>query len=255
MSLLTGTYLLIVGRGGLVFVTFLCATFVVLLRPVVSAPLVVALCAAVILLPEYVAAWDVTGQQWIIGTPALLISLAMCGVRANAVTQIALFQARAEVEQLAAERERLRIVRDLHDLLGHSLTTVVVKAELALRLVSRDPDRAAAEMADVADLARQGLADVRATVAGHREVSLAGELATAREVLRAARIHAELPTAVDGVSGGGCASASAGWCAKASPTRCGAGRPNCGSGWPAAPSRLRTTGWEPTAQSQSAAVG
>jgi two-component system, NarL family, sensor histidine kinase DesK len=137
MSLLTGTYLLIAGRGGLVFVTFLCVTFVVLPRPVVSAPLMVALCAAVILLPEYVAAWDVTGQQWIIGTPALLISLAMCGVRANAVTQIALFQARAEVEQLAlaAERERLRIVRDLHDLLGHSLTTVVVKAELALRLV------------------------------------------------------------------------------------------------------------------------
>jgi hypothetical protein len=78
----------------------------------------------VILLPEYVAAWDVTGQQWIIGTPALLISLAMCGVRANAVTQIALFQARAEVEQLAAERERLRIASDLHDLLGHSLSTV-----------------------------------------------------------------------------------------------------------------------------------
>ena len=201
MSVLTGTYLLIAGRGGLVFVTFLCVTFVVLPRPVVSAPLLVALCAAVILLPEYVAAWDVTGQQWIIGTPALLISLAMCGVRANAVTQIALIQARAEVEQLAAERERLRIVRDPHDLLGHSLTTVVVKAELAGRLVSRDPDRAAAEMAEVADLARQGLADVRATVAGYREVSLADELATAREVLRAAGIQAELPTAVDGVPG------------------------------------------------------
>lgn len=56
--------------------------------------------------------------------PALLILLAMYGVRANAVTQIALFQARAEVEQLAAERERLRIASDLHDLLGHSLSTV-----------------------------------------------------------------------------------------------------------------------------------
>lgn len=102
---------------------------------------------------------------------------------------------------MAAEQERLRIARDLHDLLGHALTTVTVKAELASRLATRDPERAAQEMAQVAELARQGLADVRAAVAGYREVSLATEIAVAREVLTAAGIRAELPPSTEEVPG------------------------------------------------------
>jgi two-component system sensor histidine kinase DesK len=93
----------------------------------------------------------------------------------------------------------LRIGRDLHDILGHALTTVVVKSELARRLVPAEPERAAAEMGEVAGLARQSLADVRATVAGYREMSLFTELATAREILRAAGIEAELPATVESV--------------------------------------------------------
>jgi two-component system sensor histidine kinase DesK len=112
---------------------------------------------------------------------------------------VALRAAREEVARLAAEQERLRIARDIHDLLGHSLTTVTVKAQLARRLVNRDPDRAETEIAQVEQLARQSLADVRAVVAGYREVSLAVELATAREVLMAAGIAAEVPRAVDQV--------------------------------------------------------
>lgn len=97
------------------------------------------------------------------------------------------------------QQERLRIARDLHDLLGHSLTTVSVKAELAARLVTIDPQRAAEEMLQVAELARQGLADVRTTVTGYREMSLIAELASAREVLAAAGMTAQLPASVEDV--------------------------------------------------------
>ena len=75
---------------------------------------------------------------------------------------------------MAVEQERARFARDLHDLLGHSLTVITVKSELAGRLMARDPGRAAAEVADIERLAREALADVRATVAGYREVTLAG---------------------------------------------------------------------------------
>jgi two-component system sensor histidine kinase DesK len=105
--------------------------------------------------------------------------------------------ARAEVARLAAENERSRIARDLHDLLGHSLTTITVKAGLARRLAPRDPERAASEIGEVEDLARSALTDVRAAVSGYRELTLAGELAGAREVLRAAGIEAQAPGAVE----------------------------------------------------------
>jgi two-component system sensor histidine kinase DesK len=107
--------------------------------------------------------------------------------------------AREQVAVLAAEQERLRIARDLHDLLGHSLTTVTVKAALATRLFDQDPVRARAEIGEVERLARESLADVRAAVAGFRDVRLGTELATAREVLAAAGIEADLPHVVDDV--------------------------------------------------------
>jgi two-component system sensor histidine kinase DesK len=104
----------------------------------------------------------------------------------------------SRLRTVGADEERTRIARDLHDLLGHSLTTITVKAGLARRLTERgEHGRAAAEIGEVESLARRTLGDVRAAVAGHREVTLAGELATAREVLRAAGITAELPASVD----------------------------------------------------------
>lgn len=101
------------------------------------------------------------------------------------------------VAAVAAERER--IGRDLHDILGHSLTAIAVKAGLARRLVGRDDAAAAVEIGDVERLAREALADVRATASGYRDVSLAAELAVARSVLRAAGISATLPGSVDEV--------------------------------------------------------
>ncbi|HKF31912.1 MAG TPA: sensor histidine kinase [Jatrophihabitantaceae bacterium] len=126
-----------------------------------------------------------------------LVGLAMYGFFGLIRSNQQLADARAEVARLAAENERTRIARDLHDLLGHSLTTITVKAGLARRLAERHDERAITEIAEVEELSRRSLGDVRAAVAGHREVTLAGELATAREVLRAAGIVAELPGSVD----------------------------------------------------------
>jgi two-component system sensor histidine kinase DesK len=128
----------------------------------------------------------------------VLVGLAMYGFFAIVQSNMELAAARAEVARLAAENERSRIARDLHDLLGHSLTTITVKAGLARRLAERgNHERASEEISEVETLSRRTLSDVRAAVAGHRDVTLAGELATAREVLRAAGMIAELPGSVD----------------------------------------------------------
>jgi two-component system, NarL family, sensor histidine kinase DesK len=178
------------------------AVVVILLLPWSSAvPLVLALTAAVTIGPGHVAAWHDSGFQWGVGLGTLFASIIVGAMRLFAGTTGQLHRAEEEIEKLAAEQERLRIARDLHDLLGHALTTVTLKAELASRLVARDPERAAAEMAEVAQLGRQSLADVRAAVSGFREVSLVKELAAAREVLQAAGIEAELPAAAEDVPG------------------------------------------------------
>jgi two-component system, NarL family, sensor histidine kinase DesK len=199
MTGLTGLYLVIAGGGGVIFSTYLCVAYITLLPLRRGIALALALCAAVTFLPQYVDAWDASGQQWSIGVPALLVSIAMIGMRLNTSNVVELYRARAEVERLAADQERLRIARDLHDLLGHALTTVIVKADLAARLAPLDADRAAQEMREVAALARQGLSDVRTVVTGYREISLLGEIATAREVLRAAGIEARLPVSDEDV--------------------------------------------------------
>jgi two-component system sensor histidine kinase DesK len=89
--------------------------------------------------------------------------------------------------------ERERVARDVHDVLGHSLTVVSVKAGLAERLIEVDPERARAEVADIARIARESLAEIRATVGGLRAAHLAAELDAAREGLRSAGIEADLP--------------------------------------------------------------
>ncbi|QUQ67974.1 sensor histidine kinase [Kutzneria sp. CA-103260] len=109
--------------------------------------------------------------------------------------------ARDQVTALAVADERGRIARDLHDVLGHSLTTVTVKAGLARRMLESGvaTDRVLTEMRDVERLSRQALADITATVSGERAVSLAAELVGAKEALRSAGINADFPLAVDDV--------------------------------------------------------
>ncbi|GAB3485339.1 sensor histidine kinase [Nocardiopsis coralliicola] len=88
--------------------------------------------------------------------------------------------------RLAVSEERLRFARDMHDLLGHSLSGIAVKSELARRLAERDPGRAGAEMAEVQLAAREALRDVRSAVTGYRKTDLAGDLERIGSVLRAA---------------------------------------------------------------------
>lgn len=128
--------------------------------------------------------------------------LAMAAVTGGMVAsqrQRALAEARLENARLAIQDERNRMARDVHDILGHSLTVITVKAELAARLLDVSPERAKVEVADLERLARDALADVRQAVAGFREMSLPAELARARSSLAAAGIEADLPTAADAV--------------------------------------------------------
>jgi two-component system sensor histidine kinase DesK len=147
-----------------------------------------------------------TVSGWSRDPASLLFSIGLATVATAAFVRLLrrnaeLALAREDLARLAVEQERARFARDLHDLLGHSLTVITVKAELAGKLMNRDPGKAAAEVADIERLAREALADVRSTVAGYREVTLAVELSSARSALDAAGIEAELPGALDEVPG------------------------------------------------------
>jgi two-component system, NarL family, sensor histidine kinase DesK len=161
-----------------------------------SIPVLALFTVVAIAVPPAVRSWH-AGLDFTPLITITLVGLAMYSFFGLIRSNRELAEARSEVARLAAENERTRIARDLHDLLGHSLTTITVKAGLARRLAERHDERATTEIAEVEELSRRSLADVRAAVAGHRDVTLAGELATAREVLRAAGIVAELPGSVE----------------------------------------------------------
>src|SRR5437773_3469673 len=99
-----------------------------------------------------------------------------------------LHTARRELARLAVIEERLRMARDLHDLLGHNLSLITLKSELARRLVETDPARAAEEIHAVEQVARKTLREVREAVAGYRQPTLQSELDGARQLLDAAGI-------------------------------------------------------------------
>ncbi|PNS09131.1 sensor histidine kinase [Solilutibacter silvestris] len=109
--------------------------------------------------------------------------------RSNARKNAELALSHAEVKRIAAFAERERIGRDLHDLLGHTLSIIALKSELAGKLVERDPHTARREIDDVARIARETLSEVRATVSGMRNAVLLAELASARVLLGADNIH------------------------------------------------------------------
>ncbi len=96
--------------------------------------------------------------------------------------------ARKEIARLAVMTERLRIARDLHDLLGHNLSLIALKSELAKRLVNVAPERAIIEISDVENVARTTLQEVREAVSAFRQPTLKSELNAAREILAAAGI-------------------------------------------------------------------
>lgn len=168
---------------------------------VMTLPLRQGLVAAAVLalatevLPYLAPGWQDRGD----GVGVLLAGAATWGIRLAFERNQHLLLAQQELARLAVETERARIAADLHDILGHSLTVVTVKAELAQRLLDVDVERARSELADLETLSRDALADVCSTALGVRGVSLPGEIAAARSALSAAGIAAELPTAADEV--------------------------------------------------------
>ncbi|MFB7939677.1 sensor histidine kinase [Streptomyces sp. NPDC004779] len=100
--------------------------------------------------------------------------------------------ARGELARMAVSQERLRFARDLHDLLGYSLSAITLKSELVLRLVPGRPDRARQEIASILEVSRRALADVRLVARGYRDMSLAAEAQSAAEILNSAEIRAEV---------------------------------------------------------------
>ncbi len=101
-------------------------------------------------------------------------------------------ETRAELARAAVAEERLRISRDLHDLLGHSLSLITLKAELAGRVIGTDPERAAREITELETVARRSLTEVRQAVTSYRQPSLAAELVSSPRMLASAGIDCQL---------------------------------------------------------------
>ena len=129
------------------------------------------------------------------GASSAGVGLLMALLRNLRLRNEELVEARAELARLAVAEERERFARELHDLLGHTLSVIALKAELAGRLLPDRPQQAASEVADVEAVARTALGDVRCAVSGYRQPTLEGELAGARMALLAAGIEADIEPA------------------------------------------------------------
>jgi two-component system sensor histidine kinase DesK len=154
---------------------------------------ILAICAVIVL--GSLASLQVEPMQmrWLFLMPILTMGLpvgvgAVMDVRLRRSRQ-ELVRKQEEVEHMATIAERERISRDLHDLLGHSLSLIALKAELARKLVHRDADACAREIGDIEASAREALAEVRAAVTGYRQSGLAQALANARASLAAAGVE------------------------------------------------------------------
>jgi two-component system sensor histidine kinase DesK len=127
-----------------------------------------------------------------IAASTVITGLMIYGLTRLANTVVELQAARAELARMAVAQERLRFARDLHDLLGYSLSAITLKSELTRRLVLTHPVRAQDELVELLDISRRALADVRTVASGYRELSLETEARSARSVLLAADVDARI---------------------------------------------------------------
>jgi two-component system, NarL family, sensor histidine kinase DesK len=187
----------VLGPDDLVYLTYAISMALVQLPPLLGLIFGVGVTAALLI------GTTIADGRPNLGSASILIVLTMAlfGIRQVIRSNAELRAARDEIATLAVTEERARLARDLHDVLGHSLTTITVKAGLARRLLesSGSVAPAVAELRDVEHLSRSALAEVRATVSGYRKGSLPAELVGARAALAAAEIEADLPHAVDNV--------------------------------------------------------
>ncbi|MEU2714811.1 sensor histidine kinase [Streptomyces sp. NPDC007205] len=129
------------------------------------------------------------GDATNIGYATFLSSMVTAAILGLSEAVRELRAAREELARRAVEKERLRFSRDLHDLLGHTLSVIVVKSEAARRLAPRDMEAALGQITDIESVGRQALTEIREAVTGYREGSLATELTRARSALSAASVE------------------------------------------------------------------
>ncbi|HET6626845.1 MAG TPA: sensor histidine kinase [Nocardioidaceae bacterium] len=185
-----------IGQPGTATAVYIAVVAVMYLPTTVAAVFVLVLAIGVDVAAALVPGWE---RGFALSFAVCAAAIAMWGIQQMMLRNVALVRAREENARLLVAEERNRFGRDLHDILGHSLTVITVKAELAARLFDADHERARAELRDLERLSRDALADVRRAVEGYREISLPGELARAREALRAAGITPDLPSSTDDV--------------------------------------------------------
>ncbi|HEY2258525.1 MAG TPA: histidine kinase [Solirubrobacteraceae bacterium] len=181
-------------RGDWVFLFTYCSACAALAAPSSLAFGAVIMCAVLAVVTGAMA-----GASWGngigYGASAVGVGLLLVLMRDLRTRNQELTEARAELARNAVARERERFARDLHDLLGHTLSVIAIKAELAGRLLPDRPDDAAREVGDVEQVARNALSEVRDAVSGYRQPTLDRELAGARMALSAAGIEAEVELA------------------------------------------------------------
>ncbi|MFE4637522.1 sensor histidine kinase [Streptomyces sp. NPDC056773] len=147
------------------------------------------------LLPLGMLVWSITRGLELLDVAYFTIATALTGLVIYGLTWLQdlvreVHEARAEMARMAVTQERLRFARDLHDLLGYSLSAISLKCELIQRLVVANPERATAEVISVLGVSRQALADVRLVASGYRSMSLATEAESVAEVMAAADVDA-----------------------------------------------------------------
>ena len=185
-----------VGSPGLQLVVFLAVVLAFSLPWQAAIGPIAILTGILFLIPRMIPSWSASEDAWI----ALLGAGSACVFGRYIMEQRRMARILEQrTHELEINEERNRMARDMHDILGHSLTVIALKTELATRLVDAAPDQAKAELTEVQSLARSALADVRATVNSYRELSLTGELARATSVLTSAGIRADLPLTVEAV--------------------------------------------------------
>ena len=183
-----------VGSPGLQLVVFLAVVLAFSLPWQAAIGPIAILTGTLFLIPRMIPSWSASEDAWI----ALLVAGGACTFGRYIMEQRRVARILEQrTHELEINEERNRMARDMHDILGHSLTVIALKSELAARLVDVAPDQTRTELDEVQSLARSALADVRATVNSYRELSLAGELARATSVLTSAGVRADLPLTVE----------------------------------------------------------
>jgi two-component system sensor histidine kinase DesK len=176
------------------FPGFLAGSALVALRPAVGAVLFVVIVASIGVFQYQL---DESFVSHLYSISYAVVATTITGLVVFGLTRLArlvneVHAARAELSRMAAAEERLRLARDVHDLLGLSLSALTLKCELTYRLMNDHPERARAELADMLAIARRALADVRMVAAGRRELSLPHEWGSAQSVLSTADIDVRI---------------------------------------------------------------